>query len=229
MPAIVPLKFMQAEQSMDRTKNDVLNIAIIEDIKEIAQELKDVLNADPRITCQKVYHDAESAVAFLSTFPVDVVLSDIGLPGMSGIEAIVRIRKAQPHTQFCMFTVFEDHHKIFNSLKAGAKGYILKNASADRIVSAMWELHQGGSPMTPEIARKVVDAFAMPQKSTVESLPLTSRERELLDLLCTGLLYKEIAQKLGITVGTVKQHIHKIYHKLEVNNKTEAINKYLNR
>jgi NarL family two-component system response regulator LiaR len=136
-----------------------------------------------------------------------------------------------PNTQFCMFTVFEDDEKIFKSLKAGAKGYILKNSSSEKILSSARELYKGGSPMNPEIARKVIDAFSAPKDDPekANNLPLTKREYELLELLSQGLLYKEIGSQLGITTGTVKQHIHKIYNKLQVNNRTEAINRYLNR
>lgn len=210
---------------------DKIQIAVIEDIKEVAVELQELFNEEEDMLCKKVYHDAESAIAFLSQFPADVVLTDIGLPGKSGIEAIVALREICPQTQFCMFTVFEDNQKIFRSIQAGAKGYILKNSSPNNIVASIRELYNGGSPMNPEIARKVIDAFRLPvaeEKETVK-LPLTDRELELLEQLSKGLLYKEIARELDITVGTVKQHIHKIYDKLQVNNRTEAINLYLNR
>ena len=173
----------------------------------------------------QIYHNAEGAIQFLTEFPADVVLTDIGLPKANGIAAIKSIKEKCPDTQFCMFTVFEDNDKIFDSIKAGAKGYILKNSDSDTIIKSIRELYNGGSPMNPEIARKVIDAFAIarPTPKAVD-LPLTKREKELLELLSKGLLYKEIAQELGITIGTVKQHIHKIYDKLQVNNKTEAIN-----
>ncbi len=133
-----------------------------------------------------------------------------------------------PAMQFCMFTVYEDDEKIFKSLQAGAKGYILKGASSDKIIAALRELHEGGSPMSPSIARRVLDVFqkfAVGQNQNQVSLPITQRERELLEWLAQGLLYKEIADKMGITTGTVKQHIHKIYEKLHVSNRTEAVNK----
>ena len=173
----------------------------------------------------QIYHNAEDAIQFLTEFPADVVLTDIGLPKANGIAAIKSIKEKCPDTQFCMFTVFEDNDKIFDSIKAGAKGYILKNSDPDTIIKSIRELYNGGSPMNPEIARKIIDAFAIarPTQKAVD-LPLTKREKELLELLSKGLLYKEIAQELGITIGTVKQHIHKIYDKLQVNNKTEAIN-----
>lgn len=209
----------------------MINIAIIEDLKDVADELQDLFNEETDMACQKVYYDAESAISFLSKFPADVVLVDIGLPGVNGIQAIIKIREKQPQTHFCMFTVFEDNEKIFKSLRAGAKGYILKNSDPDQILTSIRELYEGGSPMNPEIARKVIDAFSMIPAEKIKniSLPLTSREMEILKLLSKGLLYKEIAEELGITIGTVKQHIHKIYDKLQVNNRTEAINLYLNR
>jgi len=220
-----------AEENNPAKETQEIKIAIIEDIKAIASEIQLIINDETDLTCTQVYHNAEDAIHFLTQHPVDVVLTDIGLPKADGIEAIIAIREAHPKTLFCMFTVFEDNQKIFSSLQAGAKGYILKNSSPRKIKSAIRELYTGGSPMNPEIARKVIDAFASSGASapTTSALPLTTREFELLELLSQGLLYKEIASQLGITTGTVKQHIHKIYHKLQVNNRTEAINKYLRR
>lgn len=209
----------------------MIKIAVIEDIEEIALELKELFNEQEGMSCTQVYHNAEDAINFLEKFPADVVLTDIGLPNANGIEAIIAIKESCPQTQFCMFTVFEDNAKIFKSLKAGAKGYILKNSKPEKIVSSIQELYDGGSPMNPEIARKIIDSFSVDAKERSEEskLPLTKREFELLDHLSKGLMYKEIAAEMGITTGTVKQHIHKIYDKLQVNNKTEAINKYLRR
>ena len=233
MKIVIPIKFINSEFHQVKIKDmKTINIAIVEDIKDIAFNLQELFNDEDDLTCQKVYHSAEDAITFLSKFPVDIVLCDIGLPGMDGITAITKLAENCPDTQFCMFTVFEDNVRIFDSLKAGAKGYILKNSDPSKIVSSIRELYQGGSPMNPEIARKVIDAFSsssVKERIPAADLPLTNREREILDELSTGLLYKEIARKLGITIGTVKQHIHKIYDKLQVNNKTEAINLYKNR
>lgn len=205
-----------------------IEIAIIEDIKEVALELQYLFNEESDLECKRVYHNAEDAINFLTKSPVDIILTDIGLPKADGITAIQSIQAQCPQTQFCMFTVFEDNDKIFRSIKAGAKGYILKNSNPDFIIASIRELFAGGSPMNPEIARKVLDAFmGVVPKDVSKDLPLTNREYELLEQLSKGLLYKEIAQVLGITVGTVKQHIHKIYGKLQVNNRTEAINRYL--
>lgn len=212
-------------------KENLIKIAIIEDIKEVAMELREILNGEEGFQCQQLYHNAEDAINFLPQSPPDIVLVDIGLPRQSGIEAIQAITIKNPDIQFCMFTVFDDAEKIYASLSAGAKGYILKNSPIEKIISSIRELYEGGSPMNPSIARKVIEAFSAPKprKSTEPMTELTLRENELLAHLSKGLLYKEIADQLGITTGTVKQHIHKIYHKLQVNNKTEAINKFHNR
>lgn len=210
--------------------NEPIKVAIVEDLKDVAYTLKELFNLEGDLQCNQVYHDAESAIAFLSKNPVDVVLCDIGLPKASGIEVISQLSSVHPQMTFCMFTVFEEAEKIFSSLKAGAKGYILKHSEPSRIVKSLRELYEGGAPMSPEIARKVINAFTHfnPPIKSETNLGLTSREQELLELMATGLLYKEIANELNITVGTVKQHIHKIYKKLQVNNKTEALIKLRN-
>ena len=166
---------------------------------------------------------------FLPKNPPDVLIVDIGLPRASGIEAMQYLSMQCPQTQYCMFTVYEDDEKIFKSLQAGAKGYILKGASPEKIIEAVKDLHAGGSPMSPSIARRILDLMQkLPAVPRQNELPLTTREKELLEYLSQGLLYKEIADRMGITTGTVKQHIHKIYEKLQVNNRTEAINKFKN-
>lgn len=230
--AIKPMHLTDHQAIQSTTMNEsTIKVAIVEDLRDIACEIQELLNEEVDMECKQVYHDAESAIDFLTHNPADVVLCDIGLPGKSGIEAIVTLRERHPDMAFCMFTVFEDTQKIFGALQAGAKGYILKNSEPDRIVRALRELALGGSPINPAIARKVIDAFSVqePTSANTEQLPLTPREDQLLQLLSKGLLYKEIARELGITTGTVKQHVHKIYHKLQVNNRTEAINRYLGR
>ena len=229
---VLPIKYLGIETQLFMTADKPISIAIVEDLKEVAIELSHIINEEKGFVCNQVYFNAEEAITFLSKNPVDIVLIDIGLPGMSGIEAIIHLKQIVPQTEFCMFTVFEDDEKIFKSLKAGAKGYVLKNEDPTAIVHSLKDLSKGGSPMNPIIARKVIDSFSrvsIQGKDVNNNLPLSPREMEILELLSKGLLYKEISQSLGITVGTVKQHIHKIYHKLQVNNKTEAINLYLNR
>lgn len=203
-----------------------IKIAILEDLKDVSEHLKLIFNREEDMTCTQVYQNAEDAMHFLVANPADILVVDIGLPRASGIEAIRYLTEHCPAMEYCMFTVYEDDDKIFNSLQAGAKGYILKNAPADKIIAAVRELHEGGSPMSPIIARKVLSIFKNFQMMpVVAALPLTPRELEILQLLSRGQLYKEIGDKLDITIGTVKQHIHKIYGKLQVSNKTEAINK----
>lgn len=206
-----------------------MKIAILEDLKDVAQSLKEIFSEEEDIQCRQIYYNAEDAMNFLPGNPVDVLIVDIGLPRKSGIDAIEYLTEHCPGLQFCMFTVYEDDEKIFKSLQAGAKGYILKGSSPQKILDAVRELFQGGSPMSPSIARRILDVF---QKMNIDpvpaKLPITNRERELLEHLSKGLLYKEIADLMGITTGTVKQHIHKIYEKLQVSNRTEAINKLRN-
>lgn len=203
-----------------------IRISVLDDLREVAESLMEIFNEEEDMECRKVYFNAEDAMNFLPSCPVDILIVDIGLPRASGIDAIRFLKAKCPAMQYCMFTVYEDDDKIFNSLQAGAKGYILKSATADKIVAAVRELHEGGSPMSPIIARKVLTSFKKFQMMpVVAALPLTTRELEILQLLSRGQLYKEIGDKLDITIGTVKQHIHKIYGKLQVSNKTEAINK----
>ena len=210
----------------------LIKIAIIEDLREVALELKSMFNEQEDLFCNYVYFSAEDAICFLPNADVDVVIVDIGLPGITGIDAIFALRKKLVEAQFCMFTVFEDDDKIYKSLKAGAKGYILKNSSPSKIIDSVRELYNGGSPMNPNIARKVIDAFSsveVKNRNIRAELPLTKREYEILKELSKGLLYKEISEKMQITIGTVKQHIHKIYDKLHVSNRTEAINRLYKR
>jgi len=203
-----------------------MKIAILEDLREVAEMLQEVFSEQEDMSCKQVYFNAEDAMQFLVKNPVDVLIVDIGLPKASGIEAIEYLSQYCPGMQFCMFTVYEDDEKIFRSLQAGAKGYILKGSAPQKIIEAVRELYKGGSPMSPSIARRILDVFQkLPIAPVPQNLPITSREKELLEHLAKGLLYKEIADIMGITTGTVKQHIHKIYDKLQVSNRTEAINK----
>lgn len=207
-----------------------IQITVIEDLKEVALSLQSIINTQEDMYCGHIFHNAEEAMNFVPHQITDIVIVDIGLPRASGIDAIQYLKEKCPNILFCMFTVYEDDEKIFNSIQAGAKGYILKGASRNKIIESIRELNSGGSPMTPSIARRIIEIFSTTSRSQPkrQSLPITEREHELLVLLSKGLLYKEIAEELGITVGTVKQHIHKIYDKLQVNNKTEAINKLNN-
>jgi DNA-binding NarL/FixJ family response regulator len=204
-----------------------IKIAIIEDIKDIALTIQSMINTQVDMECVHVYHNAEDAIQFVPHQAIQIIIVDIGLPRASGIEAIRSIKALCPKILFCMFTVYEDDEKIFKSLQAGANGYILKGASRDKILASIRELFEGGSPMSPTIARRIIETFTEKNQNASSDISsiLTNRESELLHLLSKGMLYKEIADQMNITIGTVKQHIHKIYEKLQVNNKTEAINK----
>lgn len=204
----------------------MIKISIIEDIKDVALSVQAMINSQSDMICDHIFHNAEEAMMFIPNQDTDIVIVDIGLPRASGIDAITTLKDKCPNVLFCMFTVYEDDEKIFRSLQAGANGYILKGASKDKILTSIRELAEGGAPMSPTIARRIIETFTEKKvQPTNNPLPLTSREFELLQLLAKGMLYKEIGETLSITTGTVKQHIHKIYEKLQVTNKTEAINK----
>lgn len=207
---------------------DPIRIAIVEDIFDVADMLRETINDEADMQCDQHYSNAEDAITFLSKNQPDIVVMDIGLAGKkSGVDAVKELVPEMPRTQFCMYTIYEDDEHIFHALQAGATGYILKSSDPDTVVAALRELQAGGSPMSPSIARQVIDVFrTMPIRTKTAQLPLTSRETELLKYLADGLLYKEIANYMSITTGTVKQHIHKIYGKLQVSNRTEAINRF---
>jgi DNA-binding NarL/FixJ family response regulator len=203
----------------------------VEDLDEVREGLKNFLSLSQEFTVLDTFRTAEEAMQRIPALHPDIVIMDINLPGMNGIDCIRQIRLLDDHTQFMMFTVYENDEKVFEALKAGASGYLLKNTGLVHILESLKELHLGGSPMSANIARKLVDTF---RKSTSSAkLPptdiLSPRENEVLNLLARGLLYKEIAEQLHISTATVRQHIHRIYEKLHVQNRTEAINKAYNK
>ena len=202
-----------------------ITIAIVEDLDEVREGLKNFISLSTDFLIVGAYKSGEDACAELPEVAPDIVIMDINLPGISGIECIRQVKDKTPSTQFMMFTVYENDEKVFEALKAGASGYLLKNTGLLQIVESIKELHQGGSPMSANIARKLVNLFYQSPKETSAIEVLSSRENEVLQLLSKGLLYKEIADQLQISTGTVRQHIHKIYEKLHVQNRTEAINK----
>jgi DNA-binding NarL/FixJ family response regulator len=207
---------------------ELITTCIIEDQNEIRAGLADLLTQDGRFEVKDSYSDAETATKELEAWQPDIVVMDINLPGMNGIECIRKLKPSCPHTEFIMYTVYEDDEKVFDALMAGASGYLLKKTSLDKICDALVELKQGGSPMSTQIARKVISrlqANASAEKMDV----LSPRENSVLHYLAKGLLYKEIAAELMISASTVGQHVHKIYTKLHVQNRAEAINKMLGR
>jgi len=202
-----------------------ISIAIVEDLDVVRNGLKDFISLSTDFIVIGSFKTGEEALEHLPEIKPDIVIMDINLPGMNGIECIRQVKDKSPGTQFMMFTVYENDDKVFEALKAGASGYLLKNTGLLHIAESVKELHEGGSPMSANIARKMVNLFRDNDKKNPFLDLLSNREKEILQLLAKGLLYKEIAEQLHITTGTVRIHIHKIYEKLHVQNRTEAINK----
>jgi DNA-binding NarL/FixJ family response regulator len=202
-----------------------IKVVIVEDDKEMREGLELIVSSHPKLECIAAFPTAEEALEQIQSVIPDIVLMDIHLPGISGIECIKQIKPALPLTQFMMCTVYEDNENVFDSLCAGATGYLLKNSPPGKITEAIIDLYHGGSPMSSTIARKVIRAFQPSVKQTTDIEKLTKREREMLDLLAKGYRYKEIADRLFISFDTVRTHIHHIYEKLQVQSRTEALNK----
>lgn len=205
-----------------------IRVSIVEDLAEIREGLADLVQSDKELMMLETFDNAESAIKNLPGMNADIVIMDINLPGMSGIECIKQIKEQCPGTQFMMFTVYENDDKVLAALQAGATGYLLKRTKPQQIIDSIKELNQGGSPMSSNIARKLLNIF-IDHKKVSKIDVLSDRENEVLRLLADGLLYKEIAERLGIAHGTVRHHIHHIYEKLHVQNRTEAVNKYFDR
>jgi DNA-binding NarL/FixJ family response regulator len=209
-------------------KENPTQVAIVEDIKDILEYLRDLVNEHPQFECQHLYVNAEEAIAFLPHSGVGIVVVDIGFKGkgtLNGIDCVREVKPQMPNTLFMMYTVFENADKIFESLKAGANGYLLKDATDEQIIAALEDLLKGGAPMSGAIARKVIEFFQKPSAPCKEIEDLTEREREILQLLSRGFSYKGIADEIGIKEGTVKVHIHNVYEKLHVTNSRQAIEK----
>ena len=203
-----------------------IKVAIVEDLEEVLEGLSTFIKQDAAIELTAVYRTAEAAALELPIVKPDIVIMDINLPGITGIECIKRIKAVNSSILFMMFTVYENNDQVFEALKAGASGYLLKKTPPLQIIEAVKELYHGGSPMSSQIARKLVTHFQEKQQVLPsEAAILSTREKEVLEHLAKGMLYKEIADLLGISFHTVRQHIGNIYQKLHVQNKTEAINK----
>ncbi|MEN4761452.1 MULTISPECIES: response regulator transcription factor [unclassified Chryseobacterium] len=203
-----------------------ISIAIVEDEKNYNNALKKVIDYQKDMKVVAQFFDGKDALQNLSDFSPDVVMMDIQLQDMLGIEIIEKLKKELPNTQFIMCTSFEDDEKIFHSLKAGAMGYLIKGESMDKILASIRDVYNGGAPMSFSIARRVLQHFERKLPEIKGFDELTQREKEILELLSQGLLYKEIADQKFITLDTVKKHVGNIYRKLQVNNKVEAINKF---
>jgi DNA-binding NarL/FixJ family response regulator len=199
----------------------MIKVALVDDNQDLRDGLQIMMKEHPdEFNCVGSYSDAESAVKNIPVVRPDVVLMDIHLPGMNGIECVRQIKSELPEIDIIMLTVFAEDDTVFDSLCAGAKGYITKNASPDKILDAIREVRDGGAPMSGRIARMVVTSFMTPGDPSAQ---LTEREKEVLDQLCKGKSYKMVADALNITHDTVRHHIKNIYKKLEVHSVSEAI------
>lgn len=201
------------------------SIAIIEDDAAIRHYLEEQIRLHIDVERLEVFPDAEAALAQLSKNPVGIALFDIQLPGMSGIDCMQKLKIIHPRMQMMVLTVYDNVDTIFDSLKAGASSYILKNTAPEKIIEAIHELHEGGSPISSQIARKVIEAFQVKENANEYFQTLSRREKEILELLSRGFHYKEIADKLFIGFETVRTHIRHIYEKLQVNSRVDALKK----
>jgi RNA polymerase sigma factor (sigma-70 family) len=209
-----------------------ISVSIVEDNDKLRGTLAKVIGRAEGFRFASDYGSAEDALVGLPKVKPDVVLMDINLPGMNGVECVRQLKVLLPATQIMMLTVYEDTENIFNALAAGASGYMLKRTPVKELIEAIHEVKRGGSPMTTHIARKVVLSFQKTsgqQQAANELSELSEREQQVLDLLAQGLIYKEIADKLEISYETVHTYIRRIYEKLQVRTRTEAVAKFLQR
>ena len=206
-----------------------ISVSIVEDNDQLRGTVARVLNRADGFRCASQYGNAEDALKGLPHDKPEVVLMDINLPGMNGVECVRQLKQLLPGTQIIMLTVYEDTENIFNALAAGATGYMLKRTPRAELLDAIRDVLKGGSPMSAHIARKVVLSFAKPAATPAATENLSEREQQVLDCLAQGFLYKEIAEKLGISYETVHTYIRRIYEKLQVRTRTEAVAKFLRR
>jgi DNA-binding NarL/FixJ family response regulator len=204
----------------------MISVSVVEDDRGVGEGLSRLLNCSADCRCLAYYPNAEAALADIPKQTPDVVLMDIDLPVMNGIECVRKLKALTPSVRIVMLTVYEDPEEIFNALSAGAIGYLLKNRSPQDLLDAIRDAHSGGSPMSSQIARKVVQFFQN-NAPTTEAESLSERELEVLDLLAKGFLVKEIADKTGLGYGTVRTYIRRVYEKLHVHSRTQAVAKYL--
>ena len=205
----------------------MISVSIVDDEKGLRQSITTFINGSPGFKCMNAYGDAETALRNLSSDKPDVLLMDINLGGMDGIECVKRLKAEVPEMQILMLTVYEDTEKIFKALAAGASGYLLKRSNPNKLLQAIQEVHEGGSPMSGSIARKVVASFQKAKQTGEKHTQLSPREEMVLDLLAKGLAYKQIADQLGISVETIRSYLRRICEKLHVQSRTEAVAKYL--
>lgn len=206
-----------------------ITVTLIEDDRGTREALSALLGGEPSLVVTGTYASGEEALAGVPTAWPDVLLVDIGLQGMSGIECTAALKARRPLMQVLMLTTYEDSEKIFDSLRAGASGYVLKKTPPAELITAIEQVHGGGAPMSMEVARKVIEHFHPVRTAAAETEPLTPREEEILALLASGCLYKEISERLDISLNTVRTHLKNVYEKLHVQSRGEATLKFLAR
>jgi DNA-binding NarL/FixJ family response regulator len=213
--------------------SETIRLIIAEDQEDIRQTLEAYISFEPKMECLGTFANGKIAWNWLvqTQNKIDVALLDIDMPEMNGIELAQKIKDHFPETQCLICTIYDDSDKIFAALEAGASGYLLKKSTPSKVLEAIKEVHLGGAPMSAEIARRVVQSFSKKSnsKNNLIEYSLTTREKEILELLSQGFLYKEIASQLFISTETVRRHVHNIYEKLHVSNRTEALLKYSGR
>jgi len=209
--------------------NTPIKVAVVEDNRGTRESLSELLGRSERLRCVCAFANGEEALKDMPGHAPDVVLMDINLPGMTGVECVGKLKEQLPKLQILMLTTYEESDLIFASLRAGASGYLLKNMLPAELIQAVEQVFAGGAPMSMQIARKVVNHFQQIQQPTNEVEKLTKRELEILTLLAKGYLYKEIGDYLGISLSTVRAHLHAIYEKLHVQSRTQAVVKFLER
>ncbi len=203
----------------------ISSIAIIEDDEKVRHYLAEQIQLQIDVQELRLFADGESALKELSAHPVEIALFDVNLPGMSGIDCIQRLKMLHPRMQMMVLTVYDNTDTIFQALKAGATSYLLKSTPPEKVVEAIEEVFNGGSPISSQIARKVIEAFTVKEKTNEYFQELSKREQEILEQLSKGYRYKEIADQLFLSIETVRTHIRNIYEKLQVNSRVEALKK----
>jgi DNA-binding NarL/FixJ family response regulator len=207
----------------------MISISIVDDEKGLRESIRTFVDGSPGFRCVSSYSNAMAALAALPKDKPDVVLMDINMVGMDGIECVKRLKSLAPDMQIVMLTVYEDTDRIFKALSAGANGYLLKRSSPAKLLEAIKEVHAGGSPMSSSIARKVVASFRIAAPVSENQTHLSPREQAVLDCLAKGLTYKQIADQLEISIDTIRTYLRRIYEKLHVQSRTEAVAKYMQR
>jgi DNA-binding NarL/FixJ family response regulator len=200
-----------------------IKVVLFEDNNRLREGLYQLVNGSPGFVCVGAYPNCDNAIKNITVTEPDVVLMDIEMPGITGIQAVKEIKQRFPHVKILMETIFEDDDKIFDSICAGAEGYILKSTAPVEILDAIKEIYEGGSPMTPSIANKVLKMVGKTRSALVEEFDLTRREQEILNCLVEGMSYKMIADECTISMDTVNMHIKNVYKKLQVHSKSEAV------